>query len=385
MIMASPPVAMSNAPRPDEVMTTLPAHAAYNMYLYSSTILLDCCITRQPMPAAAATRAEHDEHGGGGGGYDSNDGGDGGYDGDGNDGNGRRHDTYDGDADDGGDGADDGGDDGGVLPGSAWLIATLPLQAAAARALQYVLDERTPDDTTTALILYDDLARAQALATWLLGVGSKEQPAGRGVRRVMATKRGALQTSHPFLLSPGAQSLILPNEVVPGRLYLGSAPSNNEQSLFLLQITHVLSLLDRPHLEMPVHPTIAHKLVRIADCQSADIDSALLEALPFIAAALAHPTGRLLIHCEAGVSRSATAVIAALMANVAGLADGLSTVNGSGLPYEDALALVRAQRPGVRPNDRFEACLRRAGWMRAWQARCLAAASGSAASALEPL
>lgn len=125
----------------------------------------------------------------------------------------------------------------------------------------------------------------------------------------MATERDALQASHPFFLTPGAQSLVLPNEIVPARFYLGSAPTNNEQSLRLLQITHVLSLLDRPH-EIPTDPTVAHKLVRIADCQSAYMDGALLEALPFIAAALEQPAGRLLVHCEAGVSRSATVVIA---------------------------------------------------------------------------
>ena len=186
----------------------------------------------------------------------------------------------------------------------------------------------------------------------------------------MATERGALQASRPFLLTPGAQSLVLPNEIVPActRLYLGSAPTNNEQSLRLLKITHVLSLLDRPH-EIPADPTVAHKLVRIADCQSAYMDGALMEALPFTAA-LEQPAGRLHVHSEAGVSRSTAVVIAALMANVAGLADGVSTASGSRLSYEDALALVRAQRPGVRPNEGFEACLRRAAsssWMRAWQ------------------
>ena len=129
----------------------------------------------------------------------------------------------------------------------------------------------------------------------------------------MATERGALQASHPFLLTPGAQSLVLPNEIVPActRLYLGSAPTNNEQSLRLLQITHVLSLLDRPH-EIPADPTVAHKLVRIADCQSAYMDGALMEALPFTAA-LEQPAGRLHVHSEAGVSRSTAVVIAALM------------------------------------------------------------------------
>ena len=49
------------------------------------------------------------------------------------------------------------------------------------------------------------------------------------------------------------------------------------------------------------------------------MDGALLQALPFLEAALSEQDGRVLVHCEAGQSRSATVVIAALMANVAQL------------------------------------------------------------------
>ena len=74
-------------------------------------------------------------------------------------------------------------------------------------------------------------------------------------------------------------------------------------------------------------------------------------------AALREPDGRVLVHCEAGQSRSATVVIAALMANVAQVAPA------EALGVDEALAVVAAQRPNVRPNDGFKACLRRAAWM----------------------
>ena len=89
-------------------------------------------------------------------------------------------------------------------------------------------------------------------------------------------------------------------------------------------------------------------------------------------------TGAVLVHCEAGQSRSATVVIAALMANIGQLVgDGMATAimrtgedvdedvdePTTGLSFSDALAFVRAQRPQVRPNDGFLECLQRAAWM----------------------
>ena len=240
---------------------------------------------------------------------------------------------------------------GGAMPGSAWLDATLPLPEAAEAAHRYVMDELTPDDQTQALVLYDDRTRATTLAAWLTDV--------RGCRRVLVAERLALQRSYPFLFYAGAQSLVLPNEIVPGRLYLGSAQTVNEQAMRLLRITAVLSLLDR-QMKPLAGGSMRHLLIRIPDVRSADMDGALLEALPFLEAALSEPDGRVLVHCEAGQSRSATVVVAALMANVAKLVSATPTRR---MPLDDALTFVREQRPCVRPNDGFLACLRRAAWM----------------------
>ena len=62
-------------------------------------------------------------------------------------------------------------------------------------------------------------------------------------------------------------------------------------------------------------PGCRHKLIRIADSQGADLDAAIAEALPFLREALLdEPDGRVLVHCEAGMSRSASIVVAALIA-----------------------------------------------------------------------
>ena len=233
----------------------------------------------------------------------------------------------------------------GLLPGSAWLGTpgrqSLPTAAAAAR--KYVLEELTPDDASTALVLYDDVPRAQWLIKWLFDVG--------GCRRVLCVERHALERRHSFLLRPGSLSLRLPNEIVPNRLYLGSASSANEESLSLLGITAVLSLLDRDMGWPPSQKVTDHLLIRIADSRTANLGGALSEALPFISRVLSGPTGKVLVHCEAGASRSASVVIAALIA-FPELTGGKAT-----LSLDDALGFVRAQRPCVRPNDGFMATL----------------------------
>ena len=72
----------------------------------------------------------------------------------------------------------------------------------------------------------------------------------------------------------------------------------------------------------------------------------------------------MLVHCEAGQSRSASIVAAALMA-IPCLAHGLANLEGEeaarGLNW--ALEFMRKQRPQVRPNDGFMEQLRRGAWM----------------------
>ena len=242
----------------------------------------------------------------------------------------------------------------GMLPGSAWLDISLPLTEAAAVAHRHVMKELTPDHAHKALILFDDVERARALHTWLIAQG--------GCRRVLAVSRADLKRTHGFLFYPGAQCLRLPNEICPGRLYLGPASSANEQALKLLGITAVVSLLDR-HFHLP-DLSHHHKLIRIADTCGADLDAALRVALPFIHRELAQPNGRVLVHCEAGQSRSSSVVVAALMA-MPRLAGRQS------LDADDALALVREQRPIVRPNAGFMEQLRAAAWMDAAKIRAL--------------
>lgn len=214
-----------------------------------------------------------------------------------------------------------------------------------------MLDELTPDDAKSALILYDSRHRAVQLTEWL--------KAERDCRpdRIFATDRAELYAAgRHFLFWPDAQRLVLPSEIVADKLFLGSRASAHDQAIRLLEISAVVSLLDIT-IGQPVSPPkgVRHLLIPILDRGDADLNDAIGKALPFLFGELSQPKGRVLVHCEAGQSRSASIVMAALMADprLMGCLDPAATISAN-----DALAFVREQRPQVKPNDGFMQKLR---------------------------
>lgn len=110
-----------------------------------------------------------------------------------------------------------------------------------------------------------------------------------------------------------------------------------------LDITHVLNLFsqDQPFAD---RGTIYRNIFLLDIPEQSLADGCLDEALAFIHQAL-HPDGnsnknKVLVHCNAGVSRSATVIIAYLMQQDA-------------MTYDQALAVVRQNRPTAQPNRGF--------------------------------
>ncbi|KAI9440320.1 protein-tyrosine phosphatase-like protein [Lactarius indigo] len=125
------------------------------------------------------------------------------------------------------------------------------------------------------------------------------------------------------------------------RLYLTCrSTASDVAQLTSLGITHVLSVLE----DAPTFPSTVplRKLhVSISDYDGEDILTHLPATTSFIRAALAEsPSNRVMVHCAMGISRSATVVIAYLIAT-------------SRMTVHEALAAVRARRPIVRPNRGF--------------------------------
>ncbi|KAG6850795.1 hypothetical protein H0H93_008833 [Arthromyces matolae] len=129
--------------------------------------------------------------------------------------------------------------------------------------------------------------------------------------------------------------------IVP-RLYLSNAGTARDPDVLAhLGITHVVSILDY----WPSIPDIIsqeHKLhISLPDTPDTDILSHLPTTTTFITSALSeNEENKVLVHCAQGISRSATVVIAYLIAS-------------SGMGMDEALDFTREKRSIVCPNIGF--------------------------------
>ncbi|KAF9449282.1 hypothetical protein P691DRAFT_799489 [Macrolepiota fuliginosa MF-IS2] len=126
------------------------------------------------------------------------------------------------------------------------------------------------------------------------------------------------------------------NEVIPG-LWIGDLPS--AMNVEKLKSNNIFSILSAMRGRITVHETFIRHQILIDDTEDADILSHLLPSIHFIQAELDKGRG-VLVHCQAGVSRSATIVAAYLMHN-------------KNLDPEGALELIRKARPYIDPNPNF--------------------------------
>jgi protein tyrosine phosphatase len=132
-----------------------------------------------------------------------------------------------------------------------------------------------------------------------------------------------------------------PDEITP-TVYLGKSNSaRNKEILHGIGITHVLMVgFD---LEAVFPDEFVYKHIELDDKESADIECHFAAAYDFIEGA-AKNGGKTLVHCHAGVSRSATIVVAYLMKK-------------QGLSVDDAVAACKRGRPCIKPNRGFMSAL----------------------------
>lgn len=123
-------------------------------------------------------------------------------------------------------------------------------------------------------------------------------------------------------------------------LYLGGIMAAlNEQDLQGKGITHVLSVDEKP-LPDVLTSQINYKHVFALDLYDFDLLSCFPECLAFIDQAR-ESGGKVLVHCQAGISRSSTIVIAYLMHKL-------------NLSKQQAVDHVTAVRNIIKPNDGFQ-------------------------------
>uniref|UniRef100_K3WQS2 protein-tyrosine-phosphatase n=1 Tax=Globisporangium ultimum (strain ATCC 200006 / CBS 805.95 / DAOM BR144) TaxID=431595 RepID=K3WQS2_GLOUD len=130
----------------------------------------------------------------------------------------------------------------------------------------------------------------------------------------------------------------VPIPVLPGQLFVGSfGAANNRDALQTHGISHVLCV--SPTLPLVFPDAFTYLRIAVADLPSVRISESFSMALDFIDSALLDG-GCVLVHCFAGKSRSATLVLAYLIAR-------------KQMRLEAALALLQALRPQVQPNSGF--------------------------------
>ncbi|KAJ7042302.1 protein-tyrosine phosphatase-like protein [Mycena alexandri] len=165
--------------------------------------------------------------------------------------------------------------------------------------------------------------------------------------------------SHPSSSSPYAPYATPSHSTQPprmsGALYLGSLTASNDHPLLRSHgITHLVQALEAswapPALASDGFSTFS---VDIRDKESVDIGPHLERACVWIEGALRRGEG-VLVHCQQGVSRSPSIIIAYLIRN-------------HGMSYADALAFVKRKRACAKPNPGFARAL--VEWEHMWASR----------------
>jgi protein-tyrosine phosphatase len=133
-----------------------------------------------------------------------------------------------------------------------------------------------------------------------------------------------------------------PTDIVPQFLYLGSFYDATDKAIMTeLGFTHVIDATSE-HMSAQTSQELGLNYLHIPvwDMEGVNIAEHFPSVLSFIHAAKDR-NGKILVHCRAGISRSATLVLAYLMH--AGLVQNL----------KHALELVIDQRPYIMPNPSF--------------------------------
>lgn len=131
------------------------------------------------------------------------------------------------------------------------------------------------------------------------------------------------------------------NEILP-RLYLGDIfMAVNKDEISRLGITDMISVEIKPLQASDLAPTIKRYLyINVMDHLKQDILSHFDTSNDFIETALKVPSNKVYVHCVAGISRSATLVIAYIMKT-------------RSMNFMEAFDLVKQKRKIIDPNEGF--------------------------------
>ena len=156
---------------------------------------------------------------------------------------------------------------------------------------------------------------------------------------------------YPFLCAQGIRKRYVgcdrefhidyPNQIIDNKLFLGNIKhATNDEILTNLNITHIVNVTGIDYDNEITKHKQRYIQIQINDHYYEQIDTHFDKVHQFIQEALNTEGNKLLIHCRAGVSRSATMIISYL-------------IKIQKLNLKDALNLVKSKRSKIQPNDGF--------------------------------
>lgn len=120
------------------------------------------------------------------------------------------------------------------------------------------------------------------------------------------------------------------------RLLLSSQDvANDETLLSQYKISHVLNVSGSPSTK---YPGVNYCEIPLLDLPEQSLNECFSACFDFVEDGM--KTGRVLVHCNAGVSRSVSIVIAFLIKN-------------RNLSFNEAFTIVKTARPSAKPNEGF--------------------------------
>ncbi|EPT02649.1 phosphatases II [Fomitopsis schrenkii] len=181
-------------------------------------------------------------------------------------------------------------------------------------------------DRTTTQVRTPSPPRAPCITSMVRSLTVDDDYFERRVLRATCIQKNPVDDFHPQY-----------SEIVPGLFLADMYTATSAAVIRDLGITHVVSVVKRgcPHYLQD----LKHICVPIEDTRHAEILNHLDATTEWIRRALAEG-GQVMVHCVWGMSRSASFVIAFLMAD-------------RGMSLDDALKYVVARRKIVRPNSGF--------------------------------
>lgn len=148
-------------------------------------------------------------------------------------------------------------------------------------------------------------------------------------------RQNIAQSSYGFVVDTKPDDIPV---LIVDYLYIGSQDCTATTVIEKYNIKHVLSL------GINIIVSVDHVFVECLDLPETDIRHLLKKTLPFIRKAV-ECKENILVHCNAGVSRTSTVAIAYLM-------------QFEGMPFDAAYNLVKEKRPAIQPNAGFKKQLR---------------------------